>query len=598
MIKLLFFLFFINIFFIESSFSQNTKKANKFYIEGNRFYSVGDFDSAINLFLKSLKADSNFCPSIYKLGLSYKKKNLFDDFIRWFLFYEDKICSENKDDVNYKLGESFFLLGEINKAKGYLMSVKDSIRFIDYPKYLSYINYNIDNSSVSFFEFEQKGLINNSFFQYSPQFQKSKNKLYYTVRKGKRLFDDEDISSYSMVQNKILFNNVFSYLNTDNNEGTPSISEDGSLMVYTSCEMNFKKNSCDIFYVEKKENSWSSPVKFSNTINSKYWDSQPFLYKDKLFFVSNRPGGKGARDIYFSQKNDKYGWSKAENLSYVNTLHEEVSPFVENDIIYFSSNRSNSYGGYDIFLLDNISSKNKSVINLGSSINSHQDETSIFLTDKNIFLTVEDKLNQNIRSSIVIGDILKKYKSEKKFKVLRTFDSISNQELKGVISIKSDLLETTFKTNQKIDEEFLENSIIVAGADGYFPLVTEINDRDTINIFLNKLTSKIILENIYFDFDSYHLDDDSKKYLNVIADWLKESNIKSLEISGHTDNIGNENYNLKLSEERALSVYNYINTFGISNIKINYKGYGSSLPISKTYVGPKNRRIEFTIINE
>ena len=121
------------------------------------------------------------------------------------------------------------------------MSVQDSIRFIDYPKYLTYINYNIDNSSVSFFEFEQKGLINNSFFQYSPQFQKSKNKLFYTVRKGKRLFDDEDISSYSMVQNKVLFNNVFSYLNTDNNEGTPSISEDGSLMVYTSCEMNFKK---------------------------------------------------------------------------------------------------------------------------------------------------------------------------------------------------------------------------------------------------------------------------------------------------------------------------------------------------------------------
>ena len=107
MIKLIFFLFFINTFFIESSYSQNTKKANKFYIEGNRFYSVGDFDSAINLFLKSLKADSNFCPSIYKLGLSYKKKNLFDDFIRWFLVYEDKICSENKDDVNFKLGINY-----------------------------------------------------------------------------------------------------------------------------------------------------------------------------------------------------------------------------------------------------------------------------------------------------------------------------------------------------------------------------------------------------------------------------------------------------------------------------------------------------------
>ena len=84
--RFLIFLCFFN-FLSSQSYSQNYKKATKFYKEGNALYSIGDFDSAIDLFLKSLKSDPNFCPAIYKLGLSYKKINMFSDLYYFIKIY-------------------------------------------------------------------------------------------------------------------------------------------------------------------------------------------------------------------------------------------------------------------------------------------------------------------------------------------------------------------------------------------------------------------------------------------------------------------------------------------------------------------------------
>ena len=145
-------------------------------------------------------------------------------------------------------------------------------------------------------------------------------------------------------------------------------------MVYTSCEMDFKNNSCDIYFSRKNGDLWSKPKKFDDNVNSQYWDSQPFIYENKLYFVSNRPGGTGGRDIYYSNIYDDGTFSKASNFSSINSQYEEVSPFMENGIFYFSSNRNDSYGGYDIYLLDN-----NLIFNLGSSVNSNLDETSIFI---------------------------------------------------------------------------------------------------------------------------------------------------------------------------------------------------------------------------
>ena len=588
--RLLIFLCFFN-FLSSQSYSQNYKKATKFYKEGNALYSIGDFDSAIDLFLKSLKSDPDFCPAIYKLGLSYKRINMFSDYKNWLLVYNDKLCQQNKDDVSYYLGEFYFLSGNISESKKYFDSIDDTLKFISLSKYRSNINYYINNTNNQLIYYIKNDSINRWYYQYSPYFDQNVNKLFFTVREGGNLFDDENIVTASLSDNNFTDFKPYITLNSENNEGTPSFSDDGKFMVFTSCEMDFKNNSCDIYYSQMKDNLWSKPRKFDDNVNSAFWDSQPFMYDGTLYFVSNRPGGVGGRDIYYSVIKEDGSFSKALNFKEVNTKHEEVSPVVNDAIFYFSSNRDNSYGGYDIYLLDN-----NLIFNLGSSVNSYLDETSIFIWDDNLLLTVEDIMS-NKKSQIIYGQISKKYEPLQVNKLVRTYDKETGEEIISDLFIINDGERKRFSNQSKYNEDFYTNSSIIAESKGYFPSVIEDLSSDTIDIFMNRLDENIILKNIYFDFDSYELSSDSKKYLSIISQWLGNNNFKEIQISGHADNVGSDEYNYSLSEARAEAVVKFILSIDPTIKNIYYKGFGNSVPIRPNYDGPENRRIEFKINN-
>lgn len=588
--RLLIFLCVFN-FISSQSYSQNYKKATKFYKEGNALYSIGDFDSAIDLFLKSLKSDPDFCPAIYKLGLSYKKINMFSDYKNWILVYNDKLCQQNKDDVSYYLGEFYFLSGNISESKKYFDSIDDTLKFISLSKYRSNINYYINNTNNQSISYIKNDSIDSWYYQYSPYFDQNTNKLFFTVREGGNLFDDENIITASLSNNNFTDFKPYITLNSENNEGTPSFSDDGKFMVFTSCEMDFKNNSCDIYFSQMKDNLWSKPRKFDDNINSAFWDSQPFMYDGTLYFVSNRPGGVGGRDIYYSVIKEDGSFSKALNFREVNTKHEEVSPVVNDAIFYFSSNRDNSYGGYDIYLLDN-----NLIFNLGSSINSYLDETSIFLWGDNLLLTVEDIMS-NKKSQIIYGQISKKYEPLQVNKLIRTHDKETGEEIISDLFIINDGERKRFSNQSKYNEDFYSNSSIIAESKGYFPSVIEDLSSDTIDIFMNRLDENIILKNIYFDFDSYELSSDSKKYLSIISQWLGNNNFKEIQISGHADNVGSDEYNYSLSEARAEAVVKFILSIDPTINNIYYKGFGNSVPLRPNYDGPENRRIEFKINN-
>ena len=590
MTRLLIFLCFFNFISIQS-YSQNYKKATKFYKEGNALYSIGDFDSAIDLFLKSLKSDPDFCPAIYKLGLSYKKINMFSDYKNWLLVYNDKLCQQNKDDVSYYLGEFYFLSGYISESKKYFDSIDDTLKFISLSKYRSNINYYINNSNNQLISYIKNDSIDSWYYQYSPYFDQNVNKLFFTVREGGNLFDDENIVTASLSNNNFTDFKPYITLNSENNEGTPSFSDDGKFMVFTSCEMDFKNNSCDIYYSQMKDNLWSKPRKFDDNVNSAFWDSQPFMYDGTLYFVSNRPGGVGGRDIYYSVIKEDGSFSKALNFSEVNTKHEEVSPVVNDANFYFSSNRDNSYGGYDIYLLDN-----NLILNLGSSVNSYLDETSIFLWGDNLLLTVEDIMS-NKKSQIIYGQISKKYEPLQVNKLIRTYDKETGEEIISDLFIINDGERKRFSKQSKYNEDFYTNSSIIAESKGYFPSIIEDLSSDTIDIFMSRLDENIILKNIYFDFDSYELNSDSKKYLSIISQWLGNNNFKEIQISGHADNVGSDEYNYSLSEARAEAVVKFILSIDPTIKNIYYKGFGNSVPIRPNYDGPENRRIEFKINN-
>ena len=172
---------------------QGSKRYEKLYMEGNQYFSIGEFDLAIEYFKKSLNSNPEYCPSIYKLGLSYKNKNLYRSYVNWFLSYNDKLCKENSDEVNFLLAEYFFLTGKFDESIKFLDRVSDTIKFIDFSKYKNFINYNLKESESTFITFDVIDSIRSSFYQYSPIFNKQNNTLYFTVRSGNNLLDDEDV---------------------------------------------------------------------------------------------------------------------------------------------------------------------------------------------------------------------------------------------------------------------------------------------------------------------------------------------------------------------------------------------------------------------
>jgi len=135
-----------------------------------------------------------------------------------------------------------------------------------------------------------------------------------------------------------------------------------------------------------------------------------------------------------------------------------------------------------------------------------------------------------------------------------------------------------------------------------FPLVEQINYSNIMNkLDTLSLNKPFILENIYFDFDSYRLSSKSFATLDSIANYLKDHKTIEFIINGHTDNIGSSFYNQWLSTERAKSVYKYFYESGISPARMQYIGYGDSMPITsnKTNEGrQKNRRVELVIIKK
>ena len=596
--------FLILIFFISNlTYSQGKKKYEKFYIEGNAMYNIGEFDEAIKYYKKSIKINPNFCHASYKLGLTYQKIHEYNMFENIFINILGKNCSEYLDEVNYSLGEYYFFLGKYQLSISNIEKISDSLKFGGDYKLLNSLKFSLNYKNTNHLEISRKDTLKNFVHQYSPYYDIKSQNLFYTVRKGDRLFDDENLF-YTPITNYSFGSsfNPLTKLNTQNNEGTLSYSSNSNFVVFTSCEMNFKKNTCDLYYSSKRDEvAWQTPMMFDDNFNWEFWDSQPFIYDNRvLFFVSNRPGGKGGRDIWYSVLDDSGKWRDAKNLEKLNSTNDEIAPFVNDGILYFSSNQNNSFGGYDIYHSNNLVSLRPTIVNVGSSVNNQNDQTSIFIYEGMIFFTEESKLDQKIKSRIILGEINKINYSDNGLVSFVVKDSLTMSIIETRITLIQDneytIIDPLISEIASFKKSDLINSKILIEKEDYFPRIISEFEMDTVVTLLKRMKDEFILENVYFDLDSYDLNIDSKQTLDIISLWLRNNSHYKIEIGGHTDRLGSEEYNLDLSEKRALSVYNYLLSKQEELSNLSYKGYGSTIPLRKKYDGPKNRRIQFKIL--
>jgi outer membrane protein OmpA-like peptidoglycan-associated protein len=351
------------------------------------------------------------------------------------------------------------------------------------------------------------------------------------------------------------------------------LSADGKTIMLSFSEKTASDDN-DIYVSFLKDNGdWSRPMNLSETFNTEYTEDTPFLSPDgvTLYFASDRPGGLGKRDIYMSKRLDDTwkNWSPAVNLgSSINTTGDDANYSIAASSYYaYMVSSKNSLGGTDVVrmkLKDEIK-PNPVVLVSGKVYNAKTREP----IDASIaYQTLREGTEMGIaRSNPANGD----YKIVLPYGRNYSFSAKAD----GFIAVSDNLDLTTVAAFQEITRDL-------------YLVPVEVGETVRLN-------------NIFFDFGKATLREESFPELDKLVKVLTDNPGMEIEIAGHTDNVGNDESNLKLSNERAASVKAYIISKGIVDSRIMSKGYGETKFIASndTEEGKQmNRRVEFTILKK
>jgi OOP family OmpA-OmpF porin len=603
------------------AFAQGTldKKAIKLVDKAEEAMKSRDFETGRQLLEQAIQRDSAFATPYVKLFNLLGLLRLSAEIHRFQLLYVKNVPQK---DLVPRVWESLAVY-EFNQ--GNYVQAKEFISNCPKPDSLlvNSIEFSIDQLqkgdllTIS----ELPSSINRFAHQYLPVVTLDNRTMIYTARASETA-DEEIVISEFDGANWSEARSIAENINTRYNEGACSVSADGRTLIFTSCEGRQSVGNCDLFVSYKTGDSWSKPENLGRKINSSSWDSQPTLSADgrTLYFSSNRPGGYGGRDIWVSSLT-KDGWSYPENLGKsINTQRDETTPFIHsnNRTLFFSSNGHIGLGGYDLYKVERSDSTWMKVENLGSPINSHQDELSLIISPDGLvaYFAKEEMVGPKIISSKLVSYDVKRDKRLVTGVAYITGSIIDAKSMKPlgaaleIVDLKS--REVLYQT---LSDSLNGRYFMVLPSEGEYgafvqrkgylfgdyAFVTTNNSVDTINFELTPISqgAKTILNNVYFDFDSDILNNNSFEELDRVVKFLQENPNVKVEISGHTDNVGAKSYNIELSQRRAKSVYSYILKNGISASRLAFIGLGDQRPLNQNLTETErliNRRIEFRII--
>lgn len=412
--------------------------------------------------------------------------------------------------------------------------------------------------------------------------------------------------------------------NTLNNEGGATISLDNKTLYFTRCSKTKGYNNCDIFYSHRKDDKWQKVKAFNDNINMPFnWESQPSISADgnSIVFASDRKGGYGGVDLYIIYKKEDGKWTTPENLGdKINSKYQEKSPFlhVDGQTLFFASTRFPSIGGYDIFYSRKDSLGDwQEVKNIGYPINTISDEIALFVSTDGKYAYFASNQLKGVGGWDIYSFPL--HKEAKPKKVLFLKGNLTDNEGNLLEDVELEL--QNIRTNKK-QEIFVEKGSYVTSftleddddvlltikKDGFAFNSRYISSKDSSFFSPSNLDFKLEtiengksfrLNNIYFETNSSEINDVTKYILTAFSNYLQDNIGLRVAIHGHTDNIGREVDNLKLSNERAYEVYSFITSQGVSKDRLSYKGFGENIPIqsnSNKEGRSQNRRTEFLIL--
>lgn len=413
-------------------------------------------------------------------------------------------------------------------------------------------------------------------------------------------------------------------LNTSQNEGAQSLSSDGRYMYFTACDRRGGMGSCDIYYSALSDGKWSMPVNLRSPVNTGSWESTPSVSADgkMLFFSSNRPGGSGGKDLWLSRLDSNNVWSKPENLGPgINTEGDEMSPFIHFDgkTLYFSSDGRPGMGGFDIYMTTLTGDTAwEEPRNLGYPINTYNDETGLAIGSDGRLAYFSSMRDRKSGKDIFWFEL---HESVRPDPVSYIKGKVHDGETGKLLRANFELINlSTGKTTQKGSTDGTGNFLVCLPAgynyginvsskgylfySGNFMFEGEHSIAEPfvkrIDLSPIKTGEKMQLSNVFYEINSWELKSESRSELDNLAALLLAHKDIAIEIGGYTDATGSDEYNLGLSEKRALSVVEYLVGKGVPRSRLTHKGYGSSAPIGDnvTLEGRRmNRRTEARIIS-
>lgn len=408
-------------------------------------------------------------------------------------------------------------------------------------------------------------------------------------------------------------------INTPANQGAQSISADGTRMIFTACNMPDGFGSCDIYITEFYGGQWTVPKNIGPPINTVHWESQPSLSADgrTMYFVSNRPGGLGKKDIWMSTQAESGQWTNPVNLGQpINTPGDDESPFIHQDgvTLYFASDGHPGLGKSDLFKTTRQPDNTWTIPeNLGFPINTHAEELRIITNAQgNIAYFSSDRYGTLGGQDIYLFDMPEHLRPNP---VTYVKGEVADVQTKRRLGADIELYEIgtgelfyktkAERTNGSFTVPFVEDMDYVLriwhqGYLFYSEHVNLLNIEKNLQVELQPLIlgSAVVLKNVFFDVDSDYLRPESKTELDIIVTFMKQNPNLEFEIGGHTDNTGTRARNIELSTKRAKAVFEYLTTHGVPAHQLSYKGYADTKPVAPNTSDEnkaKNRRTELII---